>query len=299
MQRRKFLGTSLTLMSSVLLPRMSIAKDNAKTIRFGVVSDIHFADRDPQINRYYRQSLDKLAECVDTMEKEKVDFLVELGDFKDQGDPPNMEQTIHFLDTIEKEFNRFSGPCYHVLGNHDEDSISKQQFLARIRNGDLPEARNYYSFEKNDFQFIVLDANFTSEGIPYEKGNFDWKDCHVPQEQLDWLKDKLENQKLPTIIFIHQRLDSFHSLRDYCPDNADDVRNILEEANNVLAVFQGHDHRGGFNSINNIPYYTIKGMIEGEGPENSGYAIVEIKRNFEKDFIISIKGYRKAESMLL
>ena len=30
----------------------------------------------------------KLSECVDLMNEQKVDFLIELGDFKDQGNPP-------------------------------------------------------------------------------------------------------------------------------------------------------------------------------------------------------------------
>lgn len=279
------------------LPAVAKRNDTAPSIRFGIVSDVHYAVKPPSINRYYEQSLNKLAECVEVMNKEKVDFLIELGDFKDQGNPPDEKQTLAFLDTIEKALSRFNGPRYHVLGNHDEDSISKSQFLSRIKNGNLPEARNYYSFEHNNFLFAVLDANYTSAGVSYEKGNFDWKDCHVPAEQLDWLKNTLNENSLPTIVFIHQRLDSLHSLKDFCPDNADDVRKILEESGKVLAVFQGHDHRGGFNSINNIPYYTIKGMIEGEGPENSSYAMVEIKKDFQKRYVIDVKGYRRAESL--
>ena len=299
MKRRKFLETSLVLMGGFSLPDTSIGKGNSRSIRFGIVTDIHYAVKKPQINRYYKQSLDKLSECVDLMNKEKVKFLIELGDFKDEGDPPSEEQTLQFLDTIEKEFQRFNGPCYHVLGNHDEDSISKQQFLNRIKNDAFSEAKNYYSFEKESFQFIVLDANYTSENVSYDKGNFDWKDCHIPEKQLEWLKSKLQSSKLPTIIFIHQRLDSFRSLRNYCPDNSNNVRKILEDAGNVLAVFQGHDHRGGFNSINNIYYYTLKALIEGSGPENNSYTIVEISKDLQKDFIIRITGYRKAESLLL
>jgi predicted MPP superfamily phosphohydrolase len=279
------------------LPAWSATKDKTEKIRFGIVSDVHYAARDPQGDRYYEQSLDKLSECVDVMNKEKVDFLIELGDFKDEGHPPDEKQTLGFLDTIEKALHRFNGPCYHVLGNHDEDSISKQQFLSRIKNGNFPKAENYYSFQHRSFQFIVLDANFTAAGADYEKGNFDWKDCHMPQEQLDWLKDILKDNSMPAVVFIHQRLDSLHSLRNYCPDNADAVRKILEDAGNVLAVFQGHDHRGGFNAINNIPYYTIKGMIEGSGPENNSYAIVEIKKDVQKQFVISVNGYRRAESL--
>lgn len=298
MERKTFLQTSLALIGGAALPgRLSAKKENV-FIRFGIVTDVHYADKEPNIGRYYKQSVDKLRECVDVMNKEQVHFLIELGDFKDNSDPPEEEKTLQYLSTIENELQRFNGPCYHVLGNHDEDSISKKQFLARVKNGGFTEAKNYYSFEKSGFQFLVLDANFTSKGIAYDKGNFDWKDCHIPPEQLEWLKHKLQDNALPTVIFIHQRLDSFYSLRHYCPDNADTVRHILEKAGNVLAVFQGHDHRGGINTINNIPYYTLKAVIEGNGPENNSYAIVEIKKDYKKAFVVRVSGYRKADSVV-
>lgn len=299
MDRRKFLGISLSLVSSVSLFDMGFGKDSFEAIKFGIVTDIHYANAQPANNRYYKESLDKLDECIQVMNDEQVDFLIELGDFKDSGSPPDEKETLAFLERIEQTFNRFNGPCYHVLGNHDEDIISKKQFLSRITNGNFPEAENYYSFEKNSFQFITLDANFTSKGISYNHGNFDWKDTYIPNDQLQWLSEKLRNSNLPTIIFIHQRLDSFQSVSSYSVKNADEVRKILEESGNVLAVFQGHYHPGAMNEINNIYYYTLRGMIEGSGPENNSYAIVEIRQNFNKELTIDIKGYRKASSYQL
>lgn len=296
MQRRKFIENALMLTGGISFPHVSLFKKDTKSIRFGIITDIHYANRGDQDNRFYRQSLDKLSECISVMNREEVNFLIELGDFKDRG--INAKETLKFLTTVEKEFQRFNGDSYHVLGNHDTDTISKKQFLDRISNTGFAETKSYYSFKAEGFQFIVLDANFSSKGISYNKGNINWKDCHIPQKQLNWLKMELTNQ-LPTIIFIHQRLDSLYSLRDFCPDNADEVRGVLEASGNVLAVFQGHDHRGGFNKLNNIPYYTLRAVIEGSGIENSSYAIVNIQKDFKNSFVIDIKGYHKAVSMLL
>lgn len=301
MERRKFLSAGLAIASGAVIPKEVLSESSSKMskslARFGIVSDVHYAKKTPQINRYYEQSLNKLKECVDTMNREKVDFLIELGDFKDQGESPSETQTLDFLDTIESQFQKFEGPCYHVLGNHDEDSISKSQFLSRIRNGNEETAKNFYSFLVKGIQFLVIDANFISDDVPYEKGNFDWKICHVSSPQLEWLKTEIENYEGPSVIFIHQRLDSLVSLKNFCPGNADEVRKILEDSGKVIAVFQGHDHRGGFNSINGIPYYSISGMIEGEGPENNSYAIVEIIRKKKDTFQIEVRGYRKASSL--
>jgi len=295
MNRRKFVETTLTLIGAAPLTGLAVQTKKFKPVRFGIITDIHYADRTPNINRYYRESLAKVHECVDLMNEQNVDFLIEIGDLKDEGNPPQEADTLHFLATIENELKRFKGPLYHVLGNHDHDSISKQQFLEGISNHNFPKAQNYYSFNKGSFHFIVLDANYTSEGKAYDHGNFDWKDSHIPGEQLTWLKKDLNENKIPAIIFVHQQLDTpgfEDSHKIYCPDNAAEVRKIIEDAGNVMGVFQGHYHAGSFNKINNIYYYTLKSVIEGSGPENNNYAIVEIG----EDLLTYIKGFRNTRS---
>lgn len=292
--RRKFVVTTVTLMRGILLSGIVCSKDRSKSIRFGIITDLHYANRAPDIslNRFYNESLNKMSECIDLMNEQNVDFLIELGDFKDQGNPPKESDSLEFLSTIEKEFSRFKGPRYHVLGNHDHDSISKQQFLDRISNEGFARASGYYSFDRNSFHFVVLDANYTLQGIEYNHGNFDWRDCYIPGNQLEWLKKDLRRHKIQTIVFIHQRLDTPPADKQYCPGNAVTARRILEDSGNVMAVFQGHYHEGDLSRIDNIYYYTLKSVVEGTGPENNNYAIVEIGN----DMIIRIKGFRKTDS---
>ncbi len=81
--RRTFLKSSLT--SLAVLPLScalnSGSRDKKGTARFGIVTDCHYADADTQGVRFYRESLDKFSECVTLMNVEKVEFLIELGDF--------------------------------------------------------------------------------------------------------------------------------------------------------------------------------------------------------------------------
>lgn len=288
----------MTLLSGgTLVPNLKSEKQyksNSIIARFGMVTDLHYADMDPRINRYYRESIPKLNECVDLMNQEKVDFLIEMGDFKDIKDK-DVQQTLQFLKDIESEFRKFNGPRYHVMGNHDMDFISKIQFLNEIRNAGFPYAQSYYSFNSGLVHFVVLDANFTSDGKPYDSGRFDWKDCFIPKRQLSWLEGDLRENDKPTIIFCHQLLDAPGyptKLAHFFPSNSAEVRKILEDSGKILAVFQGHYHKGGFSVINDIPYYTLKALIEGSGESNNSYAIVEV----ENDFSIRIKGYRTATS---
>lgn len=299
MNRKKFILSSATLIAGAKIPLAKQNTTNGKPqLRFGIVTDLHYADRDAAGTRYYRQSLQKLGECVELMNQEGVDFLVELGDFKDQNASPEEKETLHFLQTIESKLREFNGPVYHVLGNHDMDSIMKDQFLNTISNSGFSKAQNYYSFNAGAFHFVVLDANYTREGVSYNKGNFDWKDCYIPEDQLRWLEEDLRRNARPTIVFVHQQLDrpAFESAHDiFCPHNADHVRHILEKSGKVLAVFQGHYHEGSFNILNGIPYYTLKAVIEGDGTVNNSYAIVEIGQHSE----IVIRGYRKAVTKCL
>ncbi|MFT5369434.1 MAG: putative phosphodiesterase [Candidatus Latescibacterota bacterium] len=263
--------------------------NNKPKLRFGIVADAHYADADPRGVRHYRESLPKLAECVTSMNTQKVSFLVELGDLKDQGNPAEEENTLTYLDTIETALANFEGPRYHVFGNHDVDSISKTQFLAHTENTGIAKDATYYSFDAHGVHFVVLDACYTADGSDYDHGKFSWKDANIPKEECDWLKSDLASTAKPVVVFVHQQLDGE---TDLCIKNAAQVRQILQESQKVLAVFQGHNHAGHYSHIEGIHYYTIKGMVEGSGEENNSYATVEV----HEDHSVVVTGYRKAIS---
>ena len=268
------------------------ARARRGTARFGLVTDCHYADADAAGTRFYRESLDKLSECVTLMNAEKVDFLIELGDFKDQDKTPTEWKTLSYLEAVERVLRDFDGPTYHVLGNHDADSISKRQFLSRVRNTNVGSGRSYYSFDSNGLRFITLDANYRADGADYDHGNFDWTDANIPSAELAWLRRELAEAPGPVIVFIHQLLDGVGSVY---VKNADEIRRVLEASGKVFAVFQGHHHPGGYSHIAGIHYYTLKGLIEGAGPENNSYAIAEVDSYGN----ITVTGYHKAESRRL
>lgn len=293
--RRDFLKASASIIAGLSVGSSFAYADktNLKTkLRFGIVTDPHYANADAKGSRYYRESLTKMTECVTLMNNKKVNFLVEVGDFKDQDKPANEKNTMKYLQTIEKTFQKFEGPRYHVLGNHDTDSISKAQFLHVVRNTNIPQESKYYSFDSKEIHFVVLDANYCSDGSDYDHGNFDWTDANIPRKEIDWLKKDLASSSKPVIIFVHQQLDGKCS---HCVKNAALVRQILQKNKRVLAVFQGHNHAGHYSSIDGIHYYTLKAMVEGSGKSNNSYAIIAVHNNLD----ITVTGYRKALSKKL
>lgn len=292
LSRRRFLGVAGTSAAGILISPTLLANTGEKPlIRFGLLSDIHYADREAAGKRFYRESLTKVQEGINLMNHKKVDFVIELGDFKDQDAVPNEAKTLKYLTDIESVMQKFAGPTYHVLGNHDMDGISKQQFLERVKNTGIPKSDSYYSFNRKKIHFVVLDANFTQTGLEYDHGNFTWDDTFIPEHQTNWLKEDLKTSKYPVVVFIHQMLDDSKGVNQNVK-NAAEVRQILEQSGKVLVVFQGHVHEERYNSINGIHYYSVNAVVDNGGTENNAYQIVEVF----KDGSLEIKGFRRASN---
>ncbi len=289
MTRRLFLKSSSMAAAALCIKPLSAYPEDGNRkvdLSFGIVTDSHYADIDTRGNRYYRESPDKMAECINLMNDKRVDFMIHLGDFKNGASSHNIENLKHF----ESLYAQFNGPRYHVLGNHDMDSISKSQFQTVVENTGIDKDATHFSFNRRNIHFVVLDANFRSDGAAYDTGNFHWTDANIPRQQLEWLEKDLAGTDLPVILCTHQLLDldeGNHYVR-----NAADVRKILERHSRVIAVFQGHQHQGQYNRVNGIHYYTLKAMVEGSGEENNSYAVVEVY----DDLTLSIAGYRKSDS---
>src|SRR4051812_1622485 len=88
--RRAFLqGGSLLLASGTgLLAAGPLAGDTPAKggVKAGLITDLHYADKPPSGSRHYRETPGKLAEAAGRFEKEKPDFVVELGDLIDAAD---------------------------------------------------------------------------------------------------------------------------------------------------------------------------------------------------------------------
>ena len=286
----KYLSSGVLLLTAGHLPEKVVAARKGRRLRFGVITDSHYADREPSGTRYYRDSMLKMQEAIREFNRSGLDFVIELGDMKDTTKDSAAEPTLRFLDAIEREFKRFDGPSYHVLGNHDMDCLTKEEFLAHTTNEGRTTGRSYYSFSARGYRCIVLDDNFNLDGGPYSRGNFDWTKAMIPQEELEWLEQELAaHSKQATLIFVHQMLDSFSTVsRKLCVSNAEKVVEILERNEQVLAVIQGHHHPGHHSQRAGIHYLTLNGMIEKSAPEHNSYAIVEVMPGGD----ILVEGFR-------
>ncbi|MFM2143010.1 MAG: hypothetical protein RLZZ476_1554 [Verrucomicrobiota bacterium] len=259
---------------------LQAANSNAKPlIKVGLMTDLHYADKPPTKTRFYREALAKLDEAVEVMNREKPALVVELGDFIDQAD--SVDREIEWLRTMESHFARLSMPRHYVLGNHCVGTLTKQEFAANTK-----ASGSFESFEAGGVTFVILDSCFRSDGKPYSRKNFDWKDANVPKDELAWLDSQLSKASGPIIVLAHQRLDADKA---HAVQNAAEVRSLLEKSGKVLAVFQGHSHKNDYQQIAGIHYTTLVAMVEGSGAENNGYTMLDVLG----DGSLRLNGFRK------
>ncbi|MGI9497264.1 MAG: alkaline phosphatase, partial [Mariniblastus sp.] len=195
--RRAFLinGTLMLAAASICPQALAISKFKPK-LCIGLVTDLHYADKPPAGSRHYRESLAKLDAATAQFQKDQISFLVELGDLIDAADSVETEQS--YLKTINQKFSKICPNRHYVLGNHCVDTLKKKEFLKGVG-----QEKSYYSFDQEGFHFIVLDACFRSDGVAYERKNFQWTDANIPQAELEWLKEDLKSNDKPVIVFAH------------------------------------------------------------------------------------------------
>jgi len=248
-------------------------------VRFGLLTDVHYADRNPTGTRHYRESIAKVREAVGKFNEQKAALAFELGDFIDAA--PDVKTETGFLKTIDAEYAKFRGDRRHVLGNHCVFTLTKKEFLDTVG-----AKAAHYSLDHGGFHFIVLDACYRGDGQPYGRKSFNWTDSNIPPAELAWLEADLRATDKKCLAFIHQRLDVGGH---YGVKNAPAVRKVLEDSGKVLAVFQGHYHRNDHKQIGGIHYCTLCAVVDGSGEENNAYAVVDLFAGGK----IRVDGFRK------
>ncbi len=290
--RRKFILLNSKLITITTLMPSLLFQCAKAPLRFGLVTDSHYAERAANGTRFYSGALEKMKAFVSVMNREKVDFVIHLGDFKDEDKDQKTEDTLRYLKDIENVYAAFKGPRYHCIGNHDVDSITKTQFLQHVTNTGINEDKSYYAFDHSGFHFLVLDANFDKQGRDhYFKAGSNWEDTNITKDQLTWLEEDLLKNQLPVIVFCHHPLFEFYREgKKYHVNNYEQVMSIIKNNASVVACFHGHVHQEKhYEDTDGIHYLTQLGMVDYKGLNNNSFSIVEIN-----DKTLNIYGYKRA-----
>lgn len=249
LSRRSFLGAAAAGLGRAD-PRFS----------FGVLADLQYADQDTANGREYRRSLDKLRSAAEWFARERLEFVIQLGDLVDGG--------IDNLDRVLAGWESLA-PKRHVIGNH-EGEIDRAALLDRLHL-----ERGYYQFAAPGWRFVVLDgsqsgpegARLLEELRASKEPNAQTWNGAIAGEQKEWLRKGLKEASAKgerAIVFCHFPVLPESCRRDHLLWNWREVLEILEAAPSVAAWINGHDHRGGYGVRAGIHYVTVPGAVEND-----------------------------------
>ena len=282
-----------------LISFVSCSKKIYPSFKIGVIADCQYCNCDIKWGRYYKKAPQRLKEAVAVLNKDSLIYTIHLGDF--------IDRNIRSFDSVLPTWNKLKSKTYHVLGNHDFDvgETNKEKVFTKLNL-----KSRYYSFTEKDWRFIVLDGNdlsFYGTLTAKKKNQTDsiynvLKDKNLPylkrwngalsNTQLNWIKNELDKA-----VQENQKVGFYCHFPIYPVDNdnlwnREQFLSLIKPYTNVKLFFNGHNHNGAYQFINNVHYLTFKGMVDSEN--TSAFAKVK----FNKDTIY-IEGFDREPSRKL
>ncbi len=273
MNRRNFIGLS-TLVSSVSSVFGETAVEAGKPmLTFGLITDVQYADADPNGERHYRDSLPKLKAAVAWLAKRNLPFTLHLGDF--------IDRDFSAFGAVGPLLRELGHPVWHLLGNHDYTVTDGEK--CRVVS-ELGMAHDYYEFHHPGVRFLMLDTNdqstykhpagsphaleglATLEKLVVGKSNAakPWNGG-VSDAQLEWLERELTAADLAKEMVM---LCGHHPLLPADGNqlwNHEAVIAVIDRHPCVAAFFNGHQHDGAEVIRNGVPYITFKSVLHEPG----------------------------------
>ena len=249
-------------------------------VRIGVIADVQYADRPNGGKRHYRTAPQKLDQAIKTLNDEKVELILHLGDFIDK-DWDSFDVVLPIAANSEVE-------VVHLLGNHDFSVADEHKLKVPDKLG-MPA--RYHRFDHKGWRFLILDGNELSfyawpEGSENALRSAKVHARHFPDaphwnggmgpSQLEWLEQELEladSTSTPVILLNHFPIfpEDKHNLW-----NADEVLTLVSSYACVKAWFNGHNHDGHYGDYAGIHFVTFKGLVD---TSETAFAIVELSQS--------------------
>ena len=287
--------------------RLPVAQAEDGQLRFAMISDIQYADTDTPAdsNRYYRDSVRKLQDAAAVINADDTtDFTIHTGDMGDRfrADFPE----------IMPSFRAIDGVRYNAIGNHDyNEGMTTAETLEA-----LDMHSQYYDVVQEGWRLVVLDTTAVStfatldDPVAHAEAqaqldalaatgaeNAQSWNGGLGEEQLGWLDGVLADAKAkdqPVMVFMHNPVfgENMHNAWD-----SDAAQEVLARHDNVVAVFNGHDHAGRYAYEDGIHYFNQRGFVEFPHPA-AAYSFVTIEddgiridgQNHQEDFFLPFGG---------
>lgn len=214
-----------------------------------IFSDIHYLDKRPKeldfnltrkLTQYSEEIIEKL---IDKINEEAPDVSICLGDLIE--DTFNHDKDIINYTYIWNKLKNIQTPFYSVIGNHDLRTMNSRKELEEI----MKYEKATFSFDLNNYHFIILTTDIR-EDLGGDDGGIYKAQC-MSGKEINWLKEDLVKNKLPCIIFTHFGLAEDKQIGNYwfeknpedgLMNNRQAIKEIIKSDDNVIAIFNGHQH---------------------------------------------------------
>ncbi len=275
----------LALFFLVSFQSLAVEKTSNDSFSFVFMTDIHLQPE--------RNATKGFLQAIETVNNLKPDFVLTGGDLIMDALGQTYSRSDSLYDLYETTIQQFDMPVFNTMGNHEifglyeESGIdpTHKEYGKKMYENRLN--KRYYSFEYNNWHFIILDG-ISDTGDKHYFGMVD-------STQVEWLKDELKaiGKEEPVVVSTHIPLLSVGNQIMHGPTeafkkssiitNAREIINILENYN-VKIVLQGHLHFLEDINYNGIHYITGGAVCAGwwKGPRfgmEEGFLLIKVKND--------------------
>lgn len=249
-------------------------------MKIAIINDVHIG-KPLERNNAMRaashlaaESLPKLLSHIET--QHAPDILINLGDLiRSEHKEIDQKNYTHAI----THFKQVKCPVLHLFGNHE---------LKRMSAKDIEDIWGQSGFHQKSYGLKKFKGiALIWLGLEYNPANY-FKHT-LPNEQLNWLRDTLQELNLPVIIFTHCAVDNHDVKGNYFYEgytaketsgfflhNYEEIQQAISECPLVEIVVQGHLHYFHSNIFENVPYVTCPAMGDNICGPNVSHHIPEI-----------------------
>ena len=255
--------------------------------RLVIFSDIHYLDKRPEklnfrLNRKLTQySVEIVDKLINKINKDKPDLSICMGDLIE--DTFNHDKDITNYTYIWNKLKNIQVPFYSVIGNHDLRTMNSREELEKI----MGYENATFSFNLKGYHFVILTTDIR-EDLGGNDGGVYKAQC-MSEKDIRWLKEDLDKNELPCVIFTHFGLAEDKQIGNYWfekkPEdglmyNRKEIKNIIKNNNHVIAIFNGHQHWTKQLKEDGKNYYIVGSLTENidmKGIPDGVYLEVELE----------------------
>lgn len=233
-------------------------------------TDIHYLDKRPEVltpslqRKLTQHSILLLDNLINKINHEYTpDASINLGDFIE--DTHNHDRDIKNIEYTWNKLKEISTPFYSVIGNHDLRMMDSTKEVLDI----MGYEKGTFSIDTNGYHLVFLTTEIRHE-LGLERGGI-FKAQYISDEDIEWFKNDLSNNNLPSLIFTHFGLAEDDMEGNYWFEknsenallkNRDVIKKIIQKDENILAVFSGHQHWTKIIEEEGIKYYVLGSLTE-------------------------------------